>query len=50
MKRLSRKKLDFRHREAAKRQHSFKGRDRDPLFAAGEERDKFDDMMARRQE
>jgi hypothetical protein len=50
VKRLSRKKLDFRHREAAKRQHSFKGRDRDPLFAAGEERDKFDDVMARRQE
>lgn len=50
MKRLSRKKLDFRHREAAKRQHSFKGRDRDPLFAAGEERDKFDEVMARRQE
>jgi hypothetical protein len=41
VKRLARKKLDFRHREAAKRQHSFKGRDRDPLFAAGEERDAF---------
>ena len=42
IKRLTRKKLDFRHREAAKRQHSFKGRDRDPLFEAGDERDEFE--------
>ena len=26
----------------AKRQHSFKGRDRDPLFEAGDERDEFE--------
>ena len=50
MKRLARKKLDFRHREAAKRQHSFKGRDRDPLFAPGEERDKYDEAMAARKQ
>jgi len=50
VKRLARKKLDFRHREAAKRQHSFKGRDRDPLFAPGEERDKYDEAVATRKQ
>lgn len=43
---MARRRLEYEHRGTRKRQHSFKGRDREPLFLAGEERDDYWERVA----
>lgn len=45
IKRLCRRKIEFKHREVRKRKNSFKGRDREPLLETKDEREEFKERL-----